>query len=58
MNSESSGNVYQAAKVVEVGELGKVEIKVTINTSESITCLWVFHQGQTECRSSLELENW
>ncbi|XP_060091288.1 receptor-type tyrosine-protein kinase FLT3 [Heteronotia binoei] len=58
VNSESSGNVYQAAKVVEAGELEKVELKVTINTSESVTCLWVFNEDQTECRSSLELENW
>nr|XP_056714137.1 receptor-type tyrosine-protein kinase FLT3 [Euleptes europaea] len=58
MNSESSENVYQAVKVVEVGVLEKVEIKVKINTSENITCLWVFDQGRTECSSSLELENW
>ncbi|XP_015260891.1 PREDICTED: receptor-type tyrosine-protein kinase FLT3 [Gekko japonicus] len=58
MNSESSGNVYQAANVVDVGELEKVELKVKINTSENITCLWVFNKGQTECRSFLELDNW
>ncbi|XP_048349999.1 receptor-type tyrosine-protein kinase FLT3 [Sphaerodactylus townsendi] len=57
MKSESSENIYQAEKVVEVGVLKKVEIKVTINTSESITCLWVFKQGRTACSSSLESEN-
>ncbi|XP_077197900.1 receptor-type tyrosine-protein kinase FLT3 [Paroedura picta] len=58
MNSESLGNVYQAAKAVEVGELEKVELKVTINTLENVTCLWVFNQGQMECSSTLESKNW
>ncbi|XP_034972199.2 receptor-type tyrosine-protein kinase FLT3 isoform X1 [Zootoca vivipara] len=54
---QSSRNIYEAATDFEVGVLENVEIKAIVNISENITCLWFFKENQTDCNSSLDLEN-
>ncbi|XP_062983793.1 receptor-type tyrosine-protein kinase FLT3 [Elgaria multicarinata webbii] len=56
-NSQSTENVYKTAKYAEVGVLENVKIKAIVNNSETITCLWVFKETQTDCNSSLDMEN-
>ncbi|XP_053165571.1 receptor-type tyrosine-protein kinase FLT3 [Hemicordylus capensis] len=57
MNSESPGNIYEAARPIDVDVLENIEIKVIINISESIICLWVFKEIQVDCKSYLDSEN-
>uniref|UniRef100_A0A8D2KV63 receptor protein-tyrosine kinase n=1 Tax=Varanus komodoensis TaxID=61221 RepID=A0A8D2KV63_VARKO len=56
-NSQSTENVYTTAKDVEVDVLENVNIKAIVNISEHITCLWIFKETQTDCNSSLDMEN-
>uniref|UniRef100_A0A8C8SPX8 receptor protein-tyrosine kinase n=1 Tax=Pelusios castaneus TaxID=367368 RepID=A0A8C8SPX8_9SAUR len=57
LSSQSTENVYETAKNVEVDVFGDTELKVIMNISESISCLWVFKENQTDCKPSLDSEN-
>ncbi|XP_042315079.1 receptor-type tyrosine-protein kinase FLT3 [Sceloporus undulatus] len=56
-NSQSPWNIYEAAKDVEVDVLESVEINAIINITDSITCIWVFRETQTNCNISLDSDN-
>uniref|UniRef100_A0A674JHA1 receptor protein-tyrosine kinase n=1 Tax=Terrapene triunguis TaxID=2587831 RepID=A0A674JHA1_9SAUR len=57
LSSQSTENVYETAKSVEVDVLGDIELKVIMNISETISCLWVFKENQADCKPSLDSEN-
>nr|XP_060626872.1 receptor-type tyrosine-protein kinase FLT3 [Anolis sagrei ordinatus] len=57
LNSQGIGNVYEAAKNVEVDVLESTEIKAVINITGSITCLWIFRETQIGCNVSLNSDN-
>ncbi|EMP37581.1 FL cytokine receptor [Chelonia mydas] len=50
-------NVYETAKSVEVDVFGDIELKVIMNISETISCLWVFKENQADCKPSLDSQN-
>ncbi|XP_039376389.1 receptor-type tyrosine-protein kinase FLT3 isoform X1 [Mauremys reevesii] len=57
LSSQSTENVYETAKSVEVDVFGDIELKVIMNISETISCLWVFKENQADCKPSLDSEN-
>uniref|UniRef100_A0A8C0G010 receptor protein-tyrosine kinase n=1 Tax=Chelonoidis abingdonii TaxID=106734 RepID=A0A8C0G010_CHEAB len=57
LSSQSTENVYETAKSVEVDVFGDIELKVIMNISETISCLWVFRENQAGCKPSLDSEN-
>ncbi|XP_075775330.1 receptor-type tyrosine-protein kinase FLT3 isoform X2 [Pelodiscus sinensis] len=57
LSSQSTENVYESAKNVEVDLFGDIELKVIMNISETISCLWVFKENQADCTPSLDSEN-
>ncbi|XP_067418839.1 receptor-type tyrosine-protein kinase FLT3 isoform X2 [Emydura macquarii macquarii] len=57
LSSQSTENVYETAKNVEVDVFGDIELKVIMNISEGISCLWVFKENQADCKPSLDSEN-
>ncbi|XP_074838352.1 receptor-type tyrosine-protein kinase FLT3 [Carettochelys insculpta] len=54
LSSQSTENVYETSNNVEVDLFGDIELKVVMNISETISCLWVFKENQADCRPLLD----
>uniref|UniRef100_A0A8C4JE17 receptor protein-tyrosine kinase n=1 Tax=Dromaius novaehollandiae TaxID=8790 RepID=A0A8C4JE17_DRONO len=56
LNSQGTENIYEPTKNVEVNVFEDVELRVIMNISEIISCLWFFKEKRA-CKPSLDSEN-
>eukprot|EP00075_Anas_platyrhynchos_P036242 XP_027325495.1 receptor-type tyrosine-protein kinase FLT3 isoform X1 [Anas platyrhynchos] len=56
LNSQGTENIYAPTKNVEVNVFEDIELRVIMNISEIISCLWFFKESQA-CKPSLDSEN-
>lgn len=56
LNSQGTENIYAPTKNVEVDVFEDIELRVIMNISEIISCLWFFKESQA-CKPSLDSEN-
>ncbi|NXC42229.1 FLT3 kinase, partial [Penelope pileata] len=56
LNSQGTENIYEPIKKVEANVFEDIEIRVIMNTSEIVSCLWFFKESQA-CKPSLDSEN-
>ncbi|NXI73263.1 FLT3 kinase, partial [Anseranas semipalmata] len=56
LNSQGTENFYEPTKNVEVNVFEDIELRVIMNISEIISCLWFFKESQA-CKPSLDSEN-
>ncbi|XP_035181404.1 receptor-type tyrosine-protein kinase FLT3 isoform X1 [Oxyura jamaicensis] len=56
LNSQGTENIYAPTKKVEVNVFEDIELRVIMNISEIISCLWFFKESQA-CKPSLDSEN-
>ncbi|KFV20418.1 Receptor-type tyrosine-protein kinase FLT3, partial [Tauraco erythrolophus] len=56
LNSQGTDNIYEPAKNVEVNVFEDIELRVIMNISEIISCLWFFKESKA-CKLSLDSEN-
>uniref|UniRef100_A0A8B9CSC6 receptor protein-tyrosine kinase n=1 Tax=Anser brachyrhynchus TaxID=132585 RepID=A0A8B9CSC6_9AVES len=56
LNSQGTENIYEPTKNVEVNVFEDIELRVIMNISEIISCIWFFKESQT-CKPSLDSEN-
>ncbi|PKU46544.1 receptor-type tyrosine-protein kinase hypothetical protein [Limosa lapponica baueri] len=56
LNSQGTDNFYEPTKNVEVNVFEDIELRVIMNISEIISCLWFFKESE-DCKPSLDLEN-
>uniref|UniRef100_A0A8C4JF94 receptor protein-tyrosine kinase n=1 Tax=Dromaius novaehollandiae TaxID=8790 RepID=A0A8C4JF94_DRONO len=54
LNSQGTENIYEPTKNVEVNVFEDVELRVIMNISEIISCLWFFKEKRTFARSLTE----
>uniref|UniRef100_A0A8C3JU40 receptor protein-tyrosine kinase n=1 Tax=Calidris pygmaea TaxID=425635 RepID=A0A8C3JU40_9CHAR len=56
LNSQGTDNIYEPTKNVEVDVFEDIELRVIMNISEIISCLWFFKESK-DCKPSLDSEN-
>ncbi|NXH40895.1 FLT3 kinase, partial [Dicaeum eximium] len=56
LNSQGTENIYQTIKNVEVNIFEDIELRITMNISNIISCFWVFKKSKA-CILSFDSEN-
>lgn len=56
LNSQGTDNIYEPTKNVEVNVFEDIELRVIMNISEIISCLWFFKESKA-CKPSVDSEN-
>ncbi|KGL91482.1 Receptor-type tyrosine-protein kinase FLT3, partial [Charadrius vociferus] len=56
LNSQGTDNIYEPTKNVEVNVFEDIELRVIMNISDIISCLWFFKESKT-CEPSLDSKN-
>nr|XP_033804528.1 receptor-type tyrosine-protein kinase FLT3 [Geotrypetes seraphini] len=54
---ESPEEIYKAAETVEVNVFDFIELKVTLNVTGNVSCVWIFNGSRTECTFSFDSEH-
>lgn len=56
LNSQGTGNIYHTIKNVEVNLFEDIELRITMNISNIISCFWFFKKSKA-CKLSFDSEN-
>uniref|UniRef100_A0A8D2PGG2 receptor protein-tyrosine kinase n=1 Tax=Zosterops lateralis melanops TaxID=1220523 RepID=A0A8D2PGG2_ZOSLA len=56
LNSQETENIYQTIKNVEVNVFENIELRITMNISNIISCFWFFKKSKA-CKLSLDSRN-
>ncbi|KAF4788072.1 FL cytokine receptor [Turdus rufiventris] len=56
LNSQGTGNIYHTIKNVEVNLFEDIELRITMNISNIISCVWFFKKSKV-CKLSFDSEN-
>ncbi|XP_030056197.1 receptor-type tyrosine-protein kinase FLT3 [Microcaecilia unicolor] len=56
-SSESPEGIYKAAETVEVNAFDFIKLRVTLNITGNVSCVWIFNGNRTESTCNVDLEH-